>query len=100
MKYGTRPARRGEPNYAMVDGYTLWHITAGAFVGLAGIGPWTALAATVAWELVEDRLKASLPDWFPVETYDSLANQVGDTASFMGGWYAGSRFCRWPRLTP
>jgi len=100
VKYGNREARRGEPNYSLVDGYTLWHFTAGAFMGLTGVGPWTALVASVAWELVEDRLKANLPDWFPVETYDTFANQVGDTAGLMAGWFAGSRFCKWPRLTP
>lgn len=100
MKYGNREARRGEPNYAVVDGYTLYHLSVGAFLGMAGVGPLTALGVTILWEVIEDPLKSRLPDWFPVETYDTLANQIGDSLAFMGGWWMGRHIHQRPRWTP
>lgn len=100
MNYGIRDARRGEANYAVVDGYTLAHLGVGAGVGAAGVGPWVALGITILWEILEDPLKRRLPEWFPVETYDTLVNQVGDSAAFMIGWWVGSRLAYRRRWTP
>ncbi len=82
------PSKPGEVNYDLVDRFTFVHASIGVAYGLAGIGPvWTCVLA-VAWELVENPMKAYLPRIFPHATSDTLRNAIGDMLAVLSGWAA------------
>ncbi len=77
MRWPT-PPKPGEVNHGSVDRFTLVHAAVGAVYALLGLGPISMLVLAVAWELVENPLKAGLPRLFPHATADTLRNAVGD----------------------
>lgn len=72
------PSKPGEVNHGLVDRSTLVHAAIGAGYGLLGLGSTSVLLLALAWELVENPLKASLPGLFPHATADTLRNALGD----------------------
>jgi hypothetical protein len=81
-----RKARPGEVNHPPVDRFTLAHAAIGAAYALLGLGLLPVVALALAWELVENPLKAWLPKLFPHATADTLPNSIGDTAAVLLGW--------------
>ena len=81
-------ARRGETNYAMFDRWSGAHAFLGGMLNIAGFSAGQALAVSVAWEVLEPGVKKTFPSMFPAQSLDTMANKVGDTASWMGGWLA------------
>jgi len=77
----------GEVNYSFVDRFTLVHATFGAGYAFLGLSFAVAVILALAWELVEDPLKAHLPVFFPHATGDRLRNAVGDFLAVLGGWF-------------
>ncbi len=86
MRKGPPPARRGEVNYAMVDRFTLVHASIGVIYALLGLKFVVALLLALAWEFVENPLKAHLPMVFPNATRDTLRNAIGDVLAVLAGW--------------
>ena len=80
------PAKKGEVNYGFVDRFTFAHFAIGFAYGFLGFGFGATLALALAWEAVENPLKAYLPRLFPHGTADTLANIAGDTVAVLTGW--------------
>ena len=80
------PPKPGEVNYDSVDRFTLAHAAIGAGYALLGLGLASVLVLAVAWELVENPLKATLPRLFPHATADTLRNAVGDVLATLVAW--------------
>lgn len=59
---------------------------AGAAMADQGMSASTTLAVATVFELVETKLKMARPTAFPVATYDTAENMVGDVISAMIGW--------------
>lgn len=74
-------------NQAPFDRYTFAHMGFGAT--FAGIGTpwWGTLAISIAFEMVEDRLKDTYPQAFPFSSHDSRRNTVGDTVALMAAYF-------------
>jgi hypothetical protein len=82
--------RRRVDNIAAVDRFTLGHGAVGFCLGLWRMPWYSALAASVVFEIVENFvLKPAIPALFPVGTRDSFANATMDTVAWMAGWGAG-----------
>ena len=82
-----RIAGPGEPNYALLDVYSLAHGSVGVIAALVvGLGLWSTLALAVVWEVVEHLGKNYAPGLFPYPTQDTLVNSVGDVLSTLVGW--------------
>lgn len=79
-------SKPGEVNHDFVDRFTLVHAVIGLAYALAGFGFVSVLVLTVAWELVENPLKACLPRLFPNATADTLRNAVGDVLASLAAW--------------
>lgn len=73
-------------NYALVDRFTLVHASIGVAYALLGLGFVVALFLALAWEFVENPLKAHLPMIFPHATRDTLRNAIGDVLAVLAGW--------------
>jgi hypothetical protein len=80
------PAKPGEINYATVDRFTLVHAGIGVAYELLGLSFLLALVLAIAWELIENPLKAYLPWVFPHATHDTLRNSIGDSVALMISW--------------
>jgi hypothetical protein len=81
-----RPAVPGEINYALLDRFTLIHFGIGVGYGFLGLSFFLVVLMAIAWELVENPLKAYVPFLFPHATSDSLRNSVGDTLAVISGF--------------
>lgn len=81
-----RRAAEGEINYHLFDRFTLAHFLIGVGYGLIPLHFGWTLFLAVAWELVEDFLKARLPRIFPHATRDTLRNALGDVLAVLSGW--------------
>jgi hypothetical protein len=79
------PAQPGEVNYSLFDRFTFVHFAIGSLYGVVGLSFVSALCLGVAWELVENPLKAYFPQVFPNATADTLSNSFGDTAAVCAG---------------
>ncbi|HTF89585.1 MAG TPA: hypothetical protein VK843_14320 [Planctomycetota bacterium] len=86
------PAKPGEVNYHFLDRFTLVHASIGVAYALLGLGFALTAALAVAWEVVENPMKAYLPRIFPHATKDTLRNAVGDTLAVITGWYVTRLF--------
>jgi hypothetical protein len=80
------PARPGEVNHDLFDRFTLVHAAVGATYALLDLGLVVAVLLAVAWELVENPMKATLPAVFPHPTRDTLRNALADMLAVLGGW--------------
>ena len=58
----------------------------GAGYGLLGLALWVAIVLAIAWEVVENFLKAYVPIIFPHATQDTLRNAAGDVVAVLAGW--------------
>mgnify|MGYP001610072195 CR=1 FL=1 len=81
-----RYATRGEVNYGAFDRFTLVHFLIGVGYGLLALELWVTAVLAIAWEVLEDFLKASVPMLFPHGTRDTLRNAAGDVAAVLTGW--------------
>lgn len=81
------PAKAGEINYNFFDVYTIAHFLIGVLYGLLDFSFLFSSALGIAWELVENTLKANLPNLFPNSTADTLKNSIGDVIAVMAGWW-------------
>lgn len=79
-------AKPGEVNHDLVDRFTFVHATIGALYGVFGLGPTSALLLALAWEAIENPLKARVPAIFPHATRDTFRNAAGDVVAVMCGW--------------
>ena len=80
------PARPGEVNYPIFDRFTLAHLAVGATYGFLALSFLAAALLAVAWEFVENPLKANFPRIFPHASRDTLRNAVGDIVAVLTGW--------------
>lgn len=79
-------ARPGEINAPFVDRFTAAHALIGAAYAWIGLPAWGALLLALAWEWLENPLKARVPRLFPHATRDTWRNAFGDVLAVMGGW--------------
>ena len=87
-------ARPGEINHALIDRFTLAHVSIGAGYALANFSFAIVLVLAVLWEVVEDPLKARLPRLFPNATGDTFRNATGDVLAVLCGWGAVQHLMR------
>jgi hypothetical protein len=80
------PAKPGEVNYDFFDRFTFVHFGIGVAYGALHFPLAWVVALAVAWELVENPLKAYLPFVFPHASADTWKNSSGDTAAVLSGW--------------
>jgi hypothetical protein len=73
-------------NHDFVDRFTPIHAGIGATYGLLHLPPAAVLLLALAWELLENPLKAFMPALFPHATRDTLRNMVGDVLAVFCGW--------------
>lgn len=74
------------PNQGALDRFTLVHGAVGYLMGRLGVDWRAAIAGAVAFEAIEDGLKASMPGVFPHPEADSKINALADVAAFLGGY--------------
>ena len=79
-------AKIGEINYDFIDIFTLVHFLIGVVYGALHLTFLIMIALAIAWELVENPLKAYLPILFPHATADTLKNSIGDVVAVLTGW--------------
>jgi len=82
-----RQARPGEVNYGFVDRFTFAHFGIGLVYALLGLNFLIAILLALAWEIIENPLKAHVPSIFPHGTADTLRNSIGDTLAVLAGWW-------------
>jgi hypothetical protein len=82
------PSKPGEVNHGFVDRFTVVHASIGVVYGLLGLSVLETVVLAVAWELLENPLKAYLPRLFPHATRDTVSNAIGDLLAVVGGWGA------------
>lgn len=87
------PARPGEVNHAFVDRFTFVHFGIGMAYELLGFTLELALLLALAWEILENPLKAYASFLFPHATADTLANSLGDMLAVCAGWLLLSSPC-------
>ena len=80
------PAKPGEINYPMFDRFSFVHFAIGVLYYFLGFQFPTAFILAVGWELIENPLKANLPQIFPHATADTIQNAVGDIIAVSSGW--------------
>jgi hypothetical protein len=79
-----------EPNQTPIDLYSFGHLAIGAGLGWAGVRPELAIGSAIAWELLENPLKARYPAIFPFASPDTAPNALLDVAAWMVGYYLAS----------
>ena len=97
VRSGARPACYARevppsPNARAVDRFSIVHAAWGAAFELSGIPAPLAIAAQIAFEVVENPLKRLYSPIFPDDAPDAWPNQVGDVASFAAGFYLSRLF--------
>lgn len=80
------PAQPGEVNYDFFDRFTFVHFGIGVAYGVLDLPVAAVAFLAVAWEIVEDILKAYAPILFPHATADTWKNSVGDIAAVCLGF--------------
>lgn len=87
---------QGQQNEALLDPWSLVHAGTGLAAGLMGFGPGAALAAAVAYELIEQPFERAGfgRNLFNVSKPETLGNAVADVAVFMVGVEMGRRWRR------
>ncbi len=70
----------------MLDRFTAVHFAIGVGYGLLRLELWVVAVLAVAWEVVEDLLKAWVPVIFPHGTRDTLRNAISDAIAVFAGW--------------
>ena len=85
-----------DQNAALLDPWSLIHLSAGLFAGLVGVGVVPSMIAAVAYEGFEQL--AERQSWgqkiFKTSGSETIANIVTDVALFAIGWYLGERYNR------
>ncbi len=79
-------AKKDKINYSLIDRFTFVHFMIGFCYELLGFGFGLVVLLAIAWEFLENPLKAHLPFIFPNGTADTLQNSVGDTLAVILGW--------------
>lgn len=80
------PSKIGEINYSFIDRFTLVHLIIGIVYGLLELNFWMMIFLAIAWELIENPLKANFSFAFPRGTADRLQNAVFDCIAVVLGW--------------
>lgn len=70
------------------DRYSLVHAAWGAVAEASRIPAPAAIGAQVVFEALENPIKEVIKPIWPDSRPDAIQNQVGDVASFTGGYYA------------
>lgn len=76
---------------AAFDRFSVVHAAMGSLFELSGVPKGWALGSHVAFEASENQLKRSMARIWPDASPDSMANHVGDFASFTAGYFAARR---------
>ena len=71
-------------NKAPADGFTLFHLLAGYWLGQR-LGPVTVAAGAFLFELAERKAKRRSPQLFPYPSQDSVANASVDVGAVVLG---------------
>ena len=79
-------ALKGEINYTATDRFTAVHFSIGLLYGLLGLRFGVVLFLSIAWELIENPLKANFPRIFPRGTADTFQNAFFDCIAVILGW--------------
>jgi hypothetical protein len=77
-----------DANTHFFDRYSLVHAAVGALAEVSRIPDAAAIGGHIAFEVVENPVKRAIEPIWPDARPDALQNQVGDTVSFTGGYYA------------
>ena len=75
-----------------MDRFTLIHLGIGFCYQRLGLSMGVMLLLAIAWEIIENPLKAHLPHLFPHATADTLQNVSGDVCAVIAGWSAAHYF--------
>jgi hypothetical protein len=70
------------------DRYSMAHIAWGAVAEVSRVPAPVAIGAHTVFELTENKIKEAIKPIWPDTRPDAIQNQVGDTVSFAGGYYA------------
>lgn len=77
-------------NRQFFDRYSVVHGATGILFQAAGVPPLLAIGGHVAFELVENTLKEAIEPVWPDIRPDCWQNHLGDSASFVSGYFASS----------
>jgi len=78
----------------LIDRWSSGHLALGAIYGITTV-PWQAiLAASVAWELLENPVKKRFPNLLPGDEPDSFGNAAMDVAATMFGVWVSRRYVK------
>ncbi len=81
------PVATSNPNYGLVDKFTIAHASAGALLGFTPLPWWGVLGLTVGFELIEPHMQSWFPQWRLSSTRETTANMVGDVLIAMAMWW-------------
>ena len=74
-------------NSDVVDRFTIAHFGVGGALGALDVPFLAAAAAAIGWELLEVKLKESMPEVFPHPSQDSIPNATADVLAWCAGWW-------------
>lgn len=80
------PAKRGEINFSFIDRFTFVHLSIGIIYAFMGLSFFVTLELAIFWEVIENPLKAYIPQIFPHATADTWKNSLGDSLAVCFGW--------------
>lgn len=78
-------------NLDPIDRWTLLHAVGWYIAGRSGLSPQLAAIGILGWELIEDRVKDTLPDLFVHPVHDSTENAVVDIVVGAAAYALGRR---------
>lgn len=81
-------------NVSTLDRFSVAHFFVGFVKQRMGLSLAEALALSVLWELVEDKLKDAAPSVFPHASHDTKRNAVGDIGCVLAGFEIARRVRR------
>lgn len=79
-------AKLGEINFSFVDRFTFVHFSIGIIYAFWGLSFSATVVLAIVWEVIENPLKAYIPQIFPHATADTWKNSLEDTLAVCVGW--------------